>query len=143
MNRNEILNYLYNDIHSVCMSTIDEEGKPFSAFMDIMRADESGIYVSTSRWKKLYRCLDTCPYVSLCGMSGDDYFTSKMITFRGKVENIGPELWADLLEENSYLYRLFPKGDDSEHDVFRIHSGEGDYQDFSEEPPVKHEFTLE
>ncbi len=137
MTAKEILAMLYKDIHSVAVGTIDEKGHPFTAFMDIMRADETGIYVSTSRGKDLYRYLNSHDHVSLCGMRGGDFFHSQMITFNGKIENIGPGLWEELLADNAYLYRIFPKGTDTEHDVFRIHCGKGDFQDFSVMPFVK------
>ena len=66
-----------------------------------------------------------------------------MVTFRGRIDNIGPELWEELLADNDYLYRIFPKGEDTEHDVFRIHAGTGDYQDFSVMPFVREDFAID
>ena len=143
MTTKEIMNILFKDIHSIAVGTIDEDGHPFTAYMDVMRADETGIYVSTSRFKKLYWCLDNNDYVSLSGMRGGDYFNSQMITFNGRCENIGPDLWEELLADNAYLYRIFPKGEDTQHDVFRIHDGEGDYQDFSVVPSTREEYRLD
>ena len=142
MTTREILYMLCHDIHSVAVGTIDDAGHPFTAFMDIMRADESGIYVSTSRGKDLYRYLNGCGFVSLSGMCGGDFFHSQMITFNGRIENIGPALWEELLADNDYLYRIFPKGQDKDHDVFRIHDGAGDFQDFSVMPFTRETFRL-
>ena len=143
MTTKEILDFLYKDIHSIAIATLDDEGRPFTAFMDVLRADETGIYLSTSRYKELYRCLNGHEYVALTGMCGGDFFHSKMGTFRGRIENIGPDLWEELLADNDYLYRIFPKGEDKEHDVFRIHDGAGDYQDFAVMPFVKEDFALD
>ena len=142
MTVNEIMTMLCKDIHSVAVGTIDQKGRPFTAFMDVMRADETGIYISTSKSKELYRCLNTCGYVSLSGMCCGDFFHSRMITFRGRIENLGPGLWEELLAQNDYLYRLFPKGTKTDHDVFRIFDGEGDFQDFSVMPFLKEDFFL-
>ncbi len=143
MTTKEILDILYKDIHSVAVGLIDDNGHPFTAFMDIMRADESGIYVSTSRSKDLYRYLNNNDYVSLSGMMGGDFFHSKMITFNGRVDNIGPDLWEELLSQNDYLYKIFPKGQDTEHDVFRFYKGDGDFQDFSVMPFTREEFHID
>ena len=142
MTTKEILDMLYKDIHSVAVGTIDDHGHPFTAYMDIMRADETGIYVSTSKGKDLYRYLNTCGYVSISGMRGGDFFHSQMITFNGRIENIGPDLWEELLADNDYLYRIFPKGTDTEHDVFRIHDGTGDFQDFSVMPFIRETYRI-
>jgi len=70
MTKEEMLIKLYKDIHSIAVGTLTGDGKPFVAFMDIMCADETGIYVSTSRSKPLYRYLNTHPYISIAGMCG-------------------------------------------------------------------------
>lgn len=144
METKEILNTLYQDIHSICIGTIDTDGHPLTAILDILRADESGIYVSTHKYKKIYQCLNSQPFVSIVGMAGEDYFHSKMVTFNGKVENLGGGLVDQLLSENPYLYRLFPIGrDNSDLDVFRIYGGVGEYQDFSVEPNVRITFRID
>lgn len=138
-----ILKALYEEIHSVCIGTIDEDGHPLTAILDVMQADESGIYVMTHKYKKIYQCMDKTAYISLVGMTGGDFFHSKMISFNGYVENLGGGMVDALLEANPYLYRLFPIGrDNSDLDVFRIYNGIGDYQDFSIEPNLRITFRI-
>jgi len=59
----EIKDYMYilqHDIHSVLLTTNNEQGHPATAYMDVMHADESGIYFLTSQGKDSgegnYRC---------------------------------------------------------------------------------------
>lgn len=144
MDKKEVLRLFYEEIHSVCIGTIDADGHPLTAVLDLMRADETGIYVMTHKYKKVYHCLDTQPFISISGMTGEDFYHSKMITFNGKVENIGGDMVDELLAANPYLYRLFPAGrDNSDLDVFRMYDGTLDYQDFSVEPNLREKFHID
>ena len=48
------LNYLVNEIHRTVVSTLDDDGLPVTAAIDMMMADESGLYFLTARGKNFY-----------------------------------------------------------------------------------------
>ncbi|HCE77877.1 MAG TPA: hypothetical protein DEP61_03095 [Lachnospiraceae bacterium] len=146
MTKEKVLEILYKDMHTVSVGTLDDDGKPYVAFMDLMAADESGIYVFTSAKKRLHRYMSNHEFVSIAAMTHtDDFFNSQMITFNGRVENIGRDKLDGLLEKNPYLYKLFPSGSPegiAGLDVFCMHDGELRYQDFSVKPFADETFRL-
>ena len=146
MSTGEYLAVLEKEIHSVVVSMVDADGRPVSAFMDVMLADESGIYFLTSdNGRDLYRNLNSSKYVSLCGKTDGDYYHSKMVTVRGKVRNIGKSRVDELLDRNEYLKKLYPdeaKGKRQILDVFRVYAAHGTYQEFATVPPMKAVFSF-
>ena len=141
-----VFSVLEKEIHSVVVGMIDAEGRPVTSFMDVMLADESGIYFLTSNnGRELYRNLNNSEYLSICGKTDGDYFHSKMITVKGKVRNIGKARADELLDRNAYLKRLYP--DDAKEkrqilDVFQVYAGRITYQEFATVPPKKLELSF-
>ena len=43
--------YLVNEIHTTIVATVDDEGLPVTAAIDMMDADENGLYFLTARGK--------------------------------------------------------------------------------------------
>jgi len=142
----ETKDYMYilqHDIHSVVLATNNEQGHPATAYMDVMHADESGIYFLTSKGKDIYRRMSQCEYVALTGMTGTDFFHSKMLSVRGKIKNIGAAKVKELFDENPYMYKIYPTEENRDVvEVFCIYEGQGEYSDFSVKPPVRSTFTF-
>ncbi len=142
----EIKDYMYilqHDIHSVVLATNDEQGHPVTAYMDVMHADESGIYFLTSKGKNIYRRMSQCEYVALTGMTGTDFFHSKMLSVRGKIKNVGTAKVKELFDENPYMYKIYPSEENRDVvEVFCIYEGQGEYSDFSVKPPVRSTFIF-
>ena len=51
----DYIKLLVEDIHSVTMATINNEGKPITRIIDLMLYDEEGIYFLTARGKSFYQ----------------------------------------------------------------------------------------
>ena len=51
MDNNAILKFLEQEIHSVIMATVDENGLPVTCAIDIMDSDENGLYFLTAKGK--------------------------------------------------------------------------------------------
>lgn len=49
MTTQEILNTLQSDIHSVVFATLDEYGLPQTCVIDLMLADDDGLYFLTAK----------------------------------------------------------------------------------------------
>ena len=143
---NNAFSVLEKEIHSVVVGMIDSKGRPVTAFMDVMLADESGIYFLTSNnGRELYHNLNNSEYISLCGKTDGDYFHSKMITVKGKIRNIGKSRVDELLDRNDYLKKLYPDSEKEKRqilDVFHVYSGQLTYQEFATVPPTKTEFSF-
>ena len=65
MTVHDIFNILQKDIHSAVFATLDENGLPQTCVIDLMLADESGLYFLTAKGKSFYDRLTARPFVAL------------------------------------------------------------------------------
>ena len=68
----EILKYLQEEIHTTVAASADREGLPVTCAIDIMDADEEGIYFLTAKGKGFYQRLKANGYIAMTGMKGKD-----------------------------------------------------------------------
>ena len=54
MTATEVLQYLQREIHSTVAATVDDDGLPATCAIDVMDADENGLYFLTARGKGFY-----------------------------------------------------------------------------------------
>ena len=66
----EILHVLQSEIHSTVFATLDSQGLPQTCVIDLMLADENGLYFLTAKGKSFYERLMARPFVALSGMKG-------------------------------------------------------------------------
>ena len=139
----EILSILQTDIHSTVFATLDECGLPQTCVIDLMLADEQGLYFLTAKGKSFYDRLMAKPFVALSGMKGSDTLSTLEISLRGSVRNIGKERLAEIFEKNPYMSSIYPteKSRDAL-EVFQIYKGEGEYFDLSQLPPCRQSFSF-
>ena len=50
----DYLSYIVEEIHTVIVATVDDEGLPVTAAIDMMDYDESGLYFLTAKGKSFY-----------------------------------------------------------------------------------------
>ena len=128
MTTQEILNILQSDIHSVVFATLDEHGLPQTCVIDLMLADDDGLYFLTAKGKAFYRRLMAKPFVSLSGMKGGDTLSTTAISVRGAVRNIGKKRLAEIFEKNPYMAKIYPTEKSREAlEVFQLYKGQGEY----------------
>ena len=127
MTTQEILNLLQTDIHSTVFATLDAHGLPQTCVIDLMLADEQGLYFLTARGKSFYERLMAKPFVAVTGMKGSDTLSTLAISLRGAVRNIGKERLTEIFEKNPYMAKIYPteKSRDAL-EVFQIYQGEGE-----------------
>lgn len=109
MTEKEILNILQKEIHSTVFATIDSEGLPQTCVIDIMLADENGLYFLTARGKSFYDRLMDRPFVAISGMKGGDTLSTVAISVRGSVQNIGKERLDEIFAKNPYMAKIYPQ----------------------------------
>ena len=80
----EILQLLQRQIHSAVFATLDENGLPQTCVIDLMLADDGGLYFLTARGKSFYDRLTAKPFVALSGMKGSDTLSTLAISLRGR-----------------------------------------------------------
>lgn len=144
MNYKDYLLILKNDIHSTVFASNDENGLPVTCVIDIMFADENGLYFITAKGKKFYERLMREKFVAISGMYGNNGTLSiKAISVRGKVRNIGKELLLKVFEENPYMGSIYKSEESREAlEVFQLYEGEGEYFDLSMIPPTREAFSF-
>lgn len=137
------LNYLANEIHRTVVSTLDDDGLPVTAAIDMMMADENGLYFLTARGKNFYERLLQQKFLALTGMKGDDTMSSVAISVRGKVREEGPARLGELLKRNPYMYDIYPTSASREAlTVFKVYEGTGEWFDLSVKPIDRASFAF-
>lgn len=143
MTPQEILNVLQADIHSTVFATVDEQGLPQTCVIDLMLADEEGLYFLTAKGKAFYERLTARPFVALSGMKGRDTLSTTAISLRGAVRSIGRERLSEIFEKNPYMAKIYPTEKSREAlEVFQIYKGEGEYFDLSQQPPFRQSLSF-
>lgn len=139
----EILTILQRDIHSAVFATVDDSGLPQTCVIDLMLADENGLYFLTARGKSFYDRLTKRPFAALSGMKGGDTLSTVAISARGAVRSIGRERLPEIFEKNPYMAKIYPteKSRDAL-EVFQLYKGEGEYFDLSQLPPCRQSFSF-
>ena len=94
----EILKYLQEEIHTTVAASADREGLPVTCAIDIMDADEEGIYFLTAKGKGFYQRLKANGYIAMTGMKGKDTMSCTAVSVRGKVRELGGGSWEVLAE---------------------------------------------
>lgn len=139
----EILHVLQSEIHSTVFVTLDEQGLPQTCVIDLMLADENGLYFLTAKGKSFYERLMARPFVALSGMKGGDTLSTVAISLRGAVRNIGKERLAEIFEQNPYMAKIYPtEKSRTALEVFQIFRAEGEYFDLSQLPPFRQSFSF-
>lgn len=143
MDAQSYLRYLQNEIHSVVFGTVDENGEPFTCVIDMMLADGNGLYFLTAKGKAFYARLKAHDRVSLTGFTGGDTISSKSVTVRGRVRELGPALLPKIFETNPYMAEIYPdEKSRAALTVFQICEGSGEFFDLSQKPIFRERFSF-
>lgn len=139
----EFLSFLYREIHTTIAATVDNEGLPVTCAIDIMDADESGLYFLTARGKGFYNRLIAGKYLALTGIKGEDTMSCVVVSVRGRVKEIGNALLPGLFEKNPYMNEIYPTSQSLKAlAVFKLYEGSGEWFDLSKKPVERFTFTF-
>lgn len=137
------LRFLEQEIHAVVVATVDENKLPVTCAIDIMDADENGLYFLTAKGKKFYNRLKKSGYIALTGMKGKDTMSSVAISVRGKVKELGSGLLPRMFEKNPYMQEIYPTAESQiALTVFQLYEGSGEWFDLSRNPIERFSFTF-
>lgn len=99
MTANDYLKFIVEQIHSTVAATVDKGGLPVTCVIDMMYADEDGLYFLTAKGKDFYRRLKDNGYIALSGIKGESTMNCAALSIRGKVREIGANMLPVLLEK--------------------------------------------
>ena len=143
MDSNTYLSFLVREIHTVIVATVDDDGLPVTAAIDMMDYDEGGLYFLTAKGKGFYDRLKKRGYLALTGIKGKDTMSRVAVSVKGKAEEIGSDVLPRLLEKNPYMFSIYPTEESRNAlTVFRIYEGSGEWFDLSKKPIERASFSF-
>lgn len=135
MTAKDYLEYIVKQIHTTIVATVDDEGLPVTAAIDMMDADEDSLYFLTAKGKGFYDRLVKRQFLALTAMKGEDTMSSVAVSIRGKVRELGNERIPVLFEKNPYMKEIYPTEESMQAlTAFQIYEGTGEWFDLSKKP---------
>ena len=139
----EVLQYLQQEIHTTIAATVDENGLPVTCAIDIMDADENGLYFLTAKGKGFYNLLKDRGYLALTGVKGEDTMSCVAISVRGRIRELGSEPLSRLIAKNPYMEEIYPtRVSQRALTVFQLYEGTGEWFDLSKKPMERFSFSI-
>lgn len=143
MDTNKVLKFLEQEIHSVVMATVDDNGLPITCAIDIMDSNENGLYFLTAKVKGLYDRLKKNRYIALTGMKGKDTLSCVAVSIGGKVREIGNAPLQKFFSKNQYMNEIYPTEQSRQSlTVFYLYEGNGEWFDLSKKTIERVSFML-
>ena len=135
--------YLVEEIHTTIVATVDDEGLPITAAIDMMDCNENGLYFLTAKGKSFYDRLVKRGFLALTAIKGEDTMSSVAVSVRGKVKELGYDRIPELFKKNPYMHDIYPT-EESMHalTVFLIYEGTGEWFDLSKKPIERASFAF-
>ncbi len=142
-NAESYFRYLVNEIHTTVVATVDDEGLPVTAAIDMMDSDGNGLYFLTAKGKGFYDRLKKRGFLALTGLKGEDTMSSVAVSVCGRVRELGFDRLPDLFAKNPYMNEIYPTAASREAlTVFQIYEGSGEWFDLSKKPIERESFTF-
>ena len=142
-NAEAYLRYLVDEIHTTVVATVDDDGLPVTAAIDMMDTDGDSLYFLTARGKGFYDRLNKRRFLAITAIKGEDTMSSVAISIRGKVRELGYDKIPELFEKNPYMHEIYPTEESMRAlSVFQIHEGSGEWFDLSRMPIERASFTF-
>lgn len=139
----EVLQYLQQKIHTTVAATTGQDGLPVTCALDLMDADESGLYFLTAKGKGFYQRLKTGGYVALTGLKGETTLSCVAVSVRGRVRELGSAPLPRLLEKNPYMREIYPTPEAQRAlTVFQLYEASGEWFDLSKKPIERFAFSF-
>ena len=87
METKDYLAYIVNEIHTTIVATVDDEGLPVTAAIDMMDSDDNSLYFLTAKGKGFYDRLKKRGFLALTAIKGQDTIPASQYPFAGKSES--------------------------------------------------------
>ena len=139
----EYFRILVEEIHTAVVATVDDEGLPVTAAIDMMDFDGDGVYFLTAKGKRFYERLTGRGYMALTAVKGADTMTSAAISLRGRVKEVGQSFLPRLFRKNPYMAEIYPTEESrAALTVFALYEGQGEWFDLSKKPIERAAFSF-
>ena len=143
METKDYLNYVVHEIHRTIVATVDDEGLPVTAAIDMMDCDNNSLYFLTAKGKGFYDRLIKRKFLALTAMKGEDTMSTVAVSISGKVRELGYDRIPELFDKNPYMHQIYPTEESMKAlTVFQIYEGSGEWFDLSRKPIERASFTF-
>ena len=143
MDTKDYLAYVVRQIHTTIVATVDDDGLPVTAAIDMMDSDDDSLYFLTAKGKGFYDRLVKRGFLAFTAMKGEDTLSSVAVSVRGKVQELGYGKIPELFEKNPYMYKIYPTEQARQAlTAFQIYEGTGEWFDLSRRPIERASFTF-
>lgn len=143
MTAKDYLNYVVKEIHTTVVATVDDDGLPVTAAIDMMDTDGDSLYFLTAKGKGFYDRLIKRQFMAFTAMKGEDTMSSVAVSVRGKVRELGYDKIPELFDKNPYMREIYPTEEAMKAlTVFQIYEGSGEWFDLSKKPIERGSFTF-
>ena len=101
METKDYLAYVVDQIHTTIVATVDDDGLPVTAAIDMMDSDDNSLYFLTAKGKGFYERLAKRGFLAFTALKGEDTMSSVAVSIRGKVRELGYGKIPKLLEKTA------------------------------------------
>ncbi|MFI3253408.1 MAG: 4Fe-4S binding protein [Eubacteriales bacterium] len=121
---------MFRSVKIATAATVDEFNKPQARIINVMIANEDGMYIVTSKGKPFYKQLMETGEIALSAMCPNN----KSLKFTGKCRLVD-KFWVDeVFVQNPGMNEVYPEDSRYILDAFLIYSGQGEFFDLDTYP---------
>ncbi|MBQ9327382.1 MAG: 4Fe-4S binding protein [Solobacterium sp.] len=143
METKDYLSYIVHKIHTTIVATVDDDGLPVTAAIDMMDSDDSSLYFLTAKGKGFYDRLVKRCFLAMTAIKGETTLSSVAVSLRGNVRELGYEKIPELFMKNPYMHEIYPTEESMRAlTVFQVYEGNGEWFDLSKKPIERVSFTF-
>lgn len=128
---------MFRQVKIASAATVDAEGHPHSRIINIMIANDDGMYIVTSKGKAFYNQLTATGEIALSAMCPD----CQSLKFTGRVR-LADKKWVDeVFLQNPGMNEVYPGESRYILDAFLIYQGSGEWFDLLHYPINRESFS--
>lgn len=143
METKDYLAYVVDQIHTTIVATVDDDGLPVTAAIDMMDSDDNSLYFLTAKGKGFYERLAKRGFLAFTALKGEDTMSSVAVSIRGKVRELGYGKIPEFLKKNPYMLKIYPTEQARQVlTAFQIYEGTGEWFDLSKRPIERASFAF-
>ena len=129
---------LFRQVKIATAATVDAEGHPQARIINVMLAEDDGMYIVTSKGKPFYKQLVETGEIALAAMCPD----CQSLKFTGRLR-VADKAWVDkVFEQNPGMNEVYPGESRYALDAFLIYEGTGEWFDLLHYPISRERFAF-